>query len=214
MSTDTQTWRDIMHVENMMVLPDVQSIESEAIQSQYDTSPKLKAFCKVFQDTIDATKDFDNVLKYISDPNKAEGIFLDWWADRIGVSRMLEANGTTVKLTDDQLRFLIFYRAASNIGDGTLSRIGELLRSLLGVPVKVYDHLNMTIGIRILGVLSIHQEYILRNYGLLMRGAGVGYTIVIQNPNTATFGFDKSGLMPFDQGVFNPVVEISVNSLA
>lgn len=214
MSTDTQTWRDIMHVENMMVLPDVQSIESEAIQSQYDNSPKLKAFCQIFQDTIDATKDFDNVLKYISDPNKAEGIFLDWWADRIGVSRMLEANGTTVKLTDDQLRFLIFYRAASNIGDGTLSRIGELLRSLLGVPVKVYDHLNMTIGIRILGVLSIHQEYILRNYGLLMRGAGVGYTIVIQNPNTATFGFDKSGLMPFDQGVFNPVVEISVNSLA
>ena len=210
MSTDTQTWRDIMHVENMMIVPNVQSIQSEAIQSQYDSSPKLKAFCQIFQDSIDATKDFDNVLKYISDPNQAEGIFLDWWADRVGVSRTLEANGTSVLLTDDQLRFLIFYRAAANIADGSLNRIAELLRRLLGVPVQVYDNLDMTISIRILGVLTLQQEYILRNYGLLMRGAGVGYNIIIQNPNTPTFGFDKSGLQPFNQGVFNPVIEISL----
>ena len=210
MSTDTQTWRDIMHVENMMVVPNVQSIQSEAIQSQYDASPKLKAFCQIFQDSIDATKDFDNVLKYISDPKQAEGIFLDWWADRVGVSRTLETNGTSVLLTDDQLRFLIFYRAAANIADGSLNRIAELLRRLLGVPVQVYDNLDMTISIRILGVLTLQQEYILRNYGLLMRGAGVGYNIIIQNPNTPTFGFDKSGLQPFNQGVFNPVIEISL----
>lgn len=210
MSTDTQTWRDIMHVENMMVVPNVESIQSEAIQSQYDSSPKLKAFCKIFQDTIDATKDFDNAFKYISDPNQAEGIFLDWWADRVGVSRTLETNGSSVLLTDDQLRFLIFYRAAANIADGSLNRIAELLRRLLGVPVQVYDNLDMTISIRILGVLTLQQEYILRNYGLLMRGAGVGYNIIIQNPNTPTFGFDKSGLQPFNQGVFNPVIEISL----
>lgn len=210
MSTDTQTWRDIMHVENMMVVPNVQSIQSEAIQSQYDASPKLKAFCQIFQDSIDATKDFDNVLKYISDPNQAEGIFLDWWADRVGVSRTLETNGTSVLLTDDQLRFLIFYRSAANIADGSLNRIAELLRRLLGVSVQVYDNLDMTISIRILGVLTLQQEYILRNYGLLMRGAGVGYNIIIQNPNTPTFGFDKSGLQPFNQGVFNPVIEISL----
>jgi len=210
MSTDTQTWRDIMHVENMMTVPNVQSIQSEAIQSQYDSSPKLKAFCQIFQDGIDATKDFDNVLKYISDPNQAKGIFLDWWADRVGVSRTLETNGTSVLLTDDQLRFLIFYRAAANIADGSLNRIAELLRRLLGVPVQVYDNLDMTISIRILGVLTLQQEYILRNYGLLMRGAGVGYNIIIQNPNTPTFGFDKSGLQPFNQGVFNPVIEISL----
>lgn len=210
MSTDTQTWRDIMHVENMMVVPNVESIQSEAIQSQYDSSPKLKAFCKIFQDTIDATKDFDNAFKYISDPNQAEGIFLDWWADRVGVSRTLETNGSSVLLTDDQLRFLIFYRAATNIADGSLNRIAELLRRLLGVSVQVYDNLDMTISIRILGVLTLQQEYILRNYGLLMRGAGVGYNIIIQNPNTPTFGFDKSGLQPFNQGVFNPVIEISL----
>ena len=210
MSTDTQTWRDIMHVENMMVVPNVQSIQSEAIQSQYDASPKLKAFCQIFQDSIDATKDFDNVLKYISDPNQAEGIFLDWWADRVGVSRTLETNGTSVLLTDDQLRLLIFYRAAANIADGSLNRIAELLRRLLCVPVQVYDNLDMTISIRILGVLTLQQECILRNYGLLMRGAGVGYNIIIQNPNTPTFGFDKSGLQPFNQGVFNPVIEISL----
>lgn len=210
MSTNTQTWRDIMHVENMMTVPDVQSIESEAIQSQYDTSPKLKAFCKIFQETIDATPDFDRAFLMINNPNTAEGVFLDWWADRIGVSRILETDETTVLLDDDQLRFLIFYRAAANIANGSLDKISTLLAQLLGLPVKVYDNLDMTISIRILGVLSVAQEYILRNYGLLMRGAGVGYTLIIQNPNTPTFGFDKSGLQPFNCGVFNPVIEISM----
>lgn len=211
MSTDTQTWRDIMHVGNMMVVPDVQSIESEAIQSQYDTSPKLKAFCKIFQDTIDATPDFDRALLMVNNPNTAEGVFLDWWADRIGVSRTLETSETTVLLDDDQLRFLIFYRAAANIANGSLDKISTLLAQLLGLPVKVYDNLDMTISIRVLGVLSVAQEYILRNYGLLMRGAGVGYTLIIQNPNTPTFGFDKSELHPFNCGVFNPVIEITMD---
>lgn len=200
-----------MHVGNMMVVPDVQSIESEAIQSQYDTSPKLKAFCKIFQDTIDATPDFDRALLMVNNPNTAEGVFLDWWADRIGVSRTLETSETTVLLDDDQLRFLIFYRAAANIANGSLDKISTLLAQLLGLPVKVYDNLDMTISIRVLGVLSVAQEYILRNYGLLMRGAGVGYTLIIQNPNTPTFGFDKSELHPFNCGVFNPVIEITMD---
>ena len=210
MSTNTQTWRDILHVENILTTPDVQSIESEAIQSQYDTSPRMKAFCKIFQDTIDATADFDNVFKYISDPNTAEGIFLDWWADRVGVSRILTSNGTSISLTDDQLRFLIFYKAAANIADGSLYKIAYLLRQILDLPVQVFDNLDMTISIRILGTLTVVQEFILRNYGLLMRGAGVGYNILIQNPNTPTLGFDGSELQPFNQGVFNPVTVISV----
>lgn len=209
MSTNTQTWRDILHVENILTIPDVQSIESEAIQSQFDTSPRMKAFCKIFQDTIDATADFDNVFKYISDPNTAQGIFLDWWADRVGVSRVLTVDGSSISLTDDQLRLLIFYKAAANISDGSLYKIATFLRQILNLPVQVYDNLDMTISIHILGTLTTVQEFILRNYGLLLRGAGVGYNILIQNPDTPTFGFDGSELQPFNQGVFNPVTVIS-----
>lgn len=209
MSTNTQTWRDILHVENILTIPDVQSIESEAIQSQYDTSPRMKAFCKIFQDTIDATADFDNVFKYISDPNTAQGIFLDWWADRVGVSRILTVDGSSISLTDDQLRLLIFYKAAANISDGSLYKIATFLRQILNLPVQVYDNLDMTISIHILGTLTTVQKFILRNYGLLLRGAGVGYNILIQNPDTPTFGFDGSELQPFNQGVFNPVTVIS-----
>lgn len=211
MSTDTQTWRDIMHVENFMTLPDVNLIESQAIQSQYDQSLKLKAFCKLFQESIDATPDIDTALQLIFDPNTSKGVFLDWWALRVGVSRLLQNDdGEEVLLTDDQLRFLIFYKAAANIGDGTLYKINSLLRQLLGVTIQVFDNLNMTITIHILGVLSLAQEFILRNYGLLTRGAGVGYRIIIQNPHTPTLGFHGSDLMPFNCGVFNPVIEISM----
>ena len=88
-------------------------------------------------------------------------------------------------------------------------KIATFLRQILNLPVQVYDNLDMTISIHILGTLTTVQEFILRNYGLLLRGAGVGYNILIQNPDTPTFGFDGSELQPFNQGVFNPVTVIS-----
>lgn len=213
MHTNLHTWLDVANVEDFQKIDNIATMESEAIQTQYDSSPRLKAFCKVFQDSLDPSREFDQILNTIADPNTAVGIFLDWWASRLGVSRILTVNNQTIRLDDEQLRFLIFYRAAANISDSSAKRINELLTQLLCVKVQVFDNLDMTIDVRILGVLSQAQEFILRHYGLLVRGAGVGYRIIIQNPLTATFGFHRSKLQPFNQGVYNPVVEINMETV-
>ena len=50
---------------------------------------------------------------------------------------------------------------------------------------------------------SAEQSAILDNYGLLTRGAGVGWEFYQIVPSE-TFGFDGSGLQPFNQAPFDP----------
>ena len=51
--------------------------------------------------------------------------------------------------------------------------------------------------------LTSYEIEIFKNYGLLNRGAGVGWEYYQIDPDH-TFGFDGSGLQPFNQGVFDP----------
>lgn len=210
MATNTQTWRDIAKAENVRGLCDFNSLVTDALQTQYSHATRFKALCSVLQSNISATEDLENLLIDVISPETAQGVFLDWWGDRVGVSRNIELNGVDTRLDDDLFRFLIFYKALANISDSSIATMNNLLTLLLGLPVFVIDNLDMTISVRILGSPTDLQIEILKNYGLLTRGAGVGYNIIIQNPETAIFGFKGSGLMPFNNGVFNPTQEIGI----
>ena len=203
--TDTQTWRNILSESDFERVPDLDSVVSIAIQPQYAHAEKLGALCRLFQDEIDATPQLKSVLEAIADPATAQGVFLDWWGVRVGADRYIELNGQNVRLDDETFRFLIFYRALANISDASAATMNALLKKLIGLPVFVVDNMDMTVSVHVLGNPTDLQVVILSRYGLLSRGAGVGYNIVIQNPDTQMFGFFGSKLMPFDQGVFNPV---------
>ena len=203
--TDTQTWRNILSESDFECIPDLDSVVSIAIQPQYAHAEKLGALCRLFQDEIDATPQLKSVLEAIADPATAQGVFLDWWGVRVGADRHIELNGQNVRLDDETFRFLIFYRALANISDASAATMNALLKKLIGLPVFVVDNMDMTVSVHVLGNPTDLQVVILSQYGLLSRGAGVGYNIVIQNPDTQMFGFFGSKLMPFDQGVFNPV---------
>lgn len=203
--TDTQTWRNILSESDFERIPDLDSVVSIAIQPQYAHAEKLGALCRLFQDEIDATPQLKSVLEAIADPATAQGVFLDWWGVRVGADRHIELNGQNVRLDDETFRFLIFYRALANISDASTATMNALLKKLIGLPVFVVDNMDMTVSVHVLGNPTDLQVVILSQYGLLSRGAGVGYNIVIQNPDTQMFGFFGSKLMPFDQGVFNPV---------
>ena len=203
--TDTQTWRNILSESDFERIPDLDSVVSIAIQPQYAHAEKLGALCRLFQDEIDATPQLKSVLEAIADPATAQGVFLDWWGVRVGADRHIELNGQNVRLDDETFRFLIFYRALANISDASAATMNALLKKLIGLPVFVVDNMDMTVSVHVLGNPTDLQVVILSRYGLLSRGAGVGYNIVIQNPDTPMFGFFGSKLMPFDQGVFNPV---------
>lgn len=208
--TDTYTWRNVLSEDDFKGVTDIPSRESIAIQPQYAASPKLNAFCEVFQEIFDGEVLLDEILKDVSDPATAIGQFLDWLGDRVGISRTLETSEETTILSEDEYRTLVLFKALANISSADAETMNRLLSKLIGITVWTIDKQNMTIEVRVLGALTSLQIEILRQYGLLNRGAGVGYTIIAQRPDTTTFGFDKSKLKPFNQGVFNPAVSIDV----
>lgn len=208
--TDSYTWRNVLSEDDFRGITDVASKESIAIQPQYAASPKLTAFCEVFQTVFDGSELLEDIFKNAADPDTAIGDFLDWLGDRVGISRTVETTSGTEVLDDDTYRTLVFFKALANISSADAERMNELLSRLLGITVWVIDKQDMTIDVRILGTPTAIQLGILRQYGILNRGAGVKYNIVAQNPDTPTLGFENSGLMPFNLGAFNPAVSIDI----
>lgn len=205
---DSQTWQNFLSVQDVACMADTPSLVSIAIQSQYANSRRIKALADMFQKEIDSTPYLETVLRLIATPDTAQGIFLDWLGARVQAPRTVTIKGVETKLDDDFYRFLIFYKAAANVSNDTVETLNTLLTRLIGLPVFVIDNQDMTISVRVLGKPTDLQIVILQSYGLLTRGAGVGYNILIQDPNTAIFGFNGSKLMPFEQGVFNLAREL------
>lgn len=112
-------------------------------------------------------------------------------------------------LTDDAYRQLIYYKAMSNISDSTAASQNRLLSLLFGNRVDVLDLTGiipdgvMKIRVVFHFYLTDFEQALLNNYGLLNRGAGVGWEWY-QLPEESVFGFDGSGLQPFNQGNFDP----------
>lgn len=112
-------------------------------------------------------------------------------------------------LSDNAYRKLIYYKALSNISDSTAESQNRLLSLLFDGTVAAIDLQSivpngvMKIRVIFYFYLSIYQTYIFKNYGLLNRGAGVGWEYYQLEPQS-TFGFNGSGLQPFNQGIFDP----------
>lgn len=112
-------------------------------------------------------------------------------------------------LTDESYRKLIYYKALSNISDSTAASQNRLLSLLFDEHVDVLDLQNivprgvMKIRVVFHFYLTEYEKAILNNYGLLNRGAGVGWEWY-QLPEETVFGFNGSGLQPFNQGNFDP----------
>ena len=202
---DTQTWFNFASVEDVRGIPDVASTQSEAIQTQYAFSADFQNLGSLMQGVIDATPDLERLHAAAMDPQTAYGVYLDWWGQKVGVDRFIKVRGEYVRFDDDYFRFLILYRAACNISNGSADAANKLLQRLTDTTVFVVDYLDMSVNsIVIIGNISDLQAMILQTYGLLNRPAGVLTNFLIIYPDEQIFGFEGSGLLPFDQGVFNP----------
>ena len=202
---DTQTWFNFASVEDVRGIPDVASTQSEAIQTQYAFSADFQNLGSLMQDVIDATPDLERLHAAAMDPQTAYGVYLDWWGQKVGVDRVIKVRGEYVRFDDDYFRFLILYRAACNISNGSADAANKLLQRLTDTTVFVVDYLDMSVNsIVIIGNISDLQAMILQTYGLLNRPAGVLANLLVIYPDEQIFGFEGSGVLPFDQGVFNP----------
>lgn len=203
--SDTQTWQNFLSVDDVKGMGDVKSKATIAMQTQFSGVPKLSKLARVFHSEMDASDQLDQIHSVIADVQTAGGVFLDWWGERVGVSRYLEVNGQYVRFDDDYYRFLIMYRAVCNVSDSTAATMNKMLSTLTSTRVFVVDYQTMSIqSIVVIGDIEELQAQILETYGLLNRPAGVLTNFLIIYPDEQIFGFDGQELRPFDQGVFNP----------
>ena len=200
-----QTWQDFLQVDDVREMSDVLDKTSAVLQSQYSASRRIGGLGRLFQRELDATDDLESVKAKVADMETAEGKFLDWWGERVGVNRYIKVNGEYVRLDDDYYRFLLFYRARCNLADSTCATMNRMLSQLTSERIFVVDYQDMTLqSIVIIGSISDLMATILQTYGLLNRPAGVMTNFIIIYPDEQIFGFEGSDLLPFDQGVFNP----------
>ena len=203
------TWLNIFDVTDFRKIADVRDKVSTALQSQYSHSQRYRNMNTVLNVNIDMSTDIDNAYTEIMNPQTAKGVFLDWWGYRVGVNRYVTINGTPVRLDDDYFRFLLFYRALSNISDTTAYTVNKLLSMLTNSDVVVQDNGDMTFNLVVYGDLTDLEKTIIKQYGLLNRPAGVMYNKTTIYPDAEKqFGFFGSGLHPFNQAPFNVSYEV------
>lgn len=203
------TWLNIFDVTDFRKIADVRDKVSTALQSQYSHSQRYRNMNTVLNVNIDMSTDIDNAYTEIMNPLTAKGVFLDWWGYRIGVNRYVTINGTPVRLDDDYFRFLLFYRALSNISDTTAYTVNNLLSMLTDCDIVIQDNGDMTFNLIVYGNPTDLEKTIIKQYGLLNRPAGVMYnkTTIYPDPEKQ-FGFFGSGLHPFNQAPFNNSFEV------
>ena len=197
----TQTWLDILSVQDLEKVTDVPSLVSAAIQPQYAHAKVIGALAQLYQQEVDSTQQLEEIYSNIANPATCSGVFLDWLATRVGVNRQITISSGTYFLDDETFRFLVYLKALSNISDASAKTMNDMISQLVGVEFLVIDNLNMTISLRFFGELTEQQLFILQNFGLLNRGAGVGYDITT-GITMNVFGFLGSGLNPFNQAPF------------
>ena len=212
---------------------DFEELWEKTIQSQYGTSPHIKGLIKAFAEKIDPTLDIDTFYEKIFDPRTAEGVGLDIWGEIVGVTRDLEVEDETAndffgfigsdlmpfnqapfyheagrtkiyRMADNAFRELIFLKAWANISDATMPNIKFLVNSLFpggGVTIEA-GHMHLRV-IFYSYVLPSYSFALLRKYGFLNIGAGVGWEYYIIDPEQ-TFGFLGSNMQNFDNGIFAP----------
>ena len=207
---------------------DFNDLALRTIQSQYGASPHIIGIVKAAAEQLDPTGEIRTFYDEVFNPLTAHGIGLDIWGRIVGAGRYLIVDneeffgfygsnlypfdqapfyitGDTdhFRLDDEAFRTLIFLKAAANIGNATLPGIKEVLTALFDRPVLVMNIGEMKVRIVFTFYLTPYQRALFAEYGVLNLGGGVGYEYYQIDPQE-TFGFNGSGLQPFNQGIFQP----------
>jgi hypothetical protein len=179
----------------------------QTVISQYANSPILDMLITCFNAAIDLTENMDNFYDYIWNVATAVGYGLDVWGRIVGMSRTIEVpagsylgfeeadswvgfgqgtlysgqgqSGTAVSLSDPAYRLLILAKAATNIWDGSIPQLNQILLSLFQGLGNCYvrDNGNLTMTYVFDFALTPVQLAIVEA-GILPRPAGVATSIV------------------------------------
>ena len=184
------------------------------ILTQYSASPTITKLLSDFRDEIDTQADMATFEQNMFDIETASGIGLDIWGKIIGISRTIQLSDSTVTLDDEHYRKLLMYKALANITDASLATLNKLLPllfedasfSVRNVIIEAkngdeyYNSYPMHVRYTIDGELSELDAALFSAGGTLSLAAGVGWSLLATQGRV--FGFDGSGLQPFNRGTF------------
>lgn len=201
MQTFTQTWLDVLAVDDFEKITNVLDPVSVAIQPQYAHAERIRALCTIFHDETDATEYLEKIAE-ISSLDSAYGTFLDWLGERIGASRTVTYNGNAVELDDVLYRTLLRWKLVQNIASSDSQTINTLIEKLTGTKIPVKDTGAMTITLDVVDAVSAENLVLLRHYAPEIRPAGV--ELIFTADYDSMLGFNGQNLSTFNFGVFNP----------
>lgn len=205
------------------------------VQSQYAASPHIRALVDAYWEALNPDADIDLIYKNMIDPDTAVGFGLDVWGRIVAIGREYLAadeeniyfgfnpNSSInsrldtfdnapffkkidgkVRLADPAYRTYIFIKAMINIGDCSLASINRMLKMMFPNAEIYCLHVDtMVLRLVIRSELAAADKQALLNLPWLPAGVGLEMYQII----TPTFGFNGSGLNPFNQGTF-PTYEI------
>lgn len=172
---------------------------------QYDNAPRLQKLIKQKQEWYNQNNEqfWTDWLKNVFNINTANDFGLTVWGLLLRVERTYIVNGAPYSLDTEQYRLLLKGRLLYLSMNGSVPEINKYLHLLFADRGRVYviDNQNMTQRFVFEFRPTESEEVVLLNTSVLPRPAGVGYQIDIALPRQ-TFGFNKTGFQPFDQGAF------------
>lgn len=180
------------------------------VLSQYANAPILTQLITNFFQYIDPTTNLDLFFDYIWNVDSAQGYGLDVWGRIVGVVRQVNIPGNieyfgfaeggagnytgfnqdqfysgnpvtnVFDLTDTAFRTLIFAKALTNISDGSIKSINQLLLNLFPGRGNCYviDNENMTMVYFFNFGLTQVEQVILEQTNVLPKPVGVSATVV------------------------------------
>jgi hypothetical protein len=178
------------------------------ILAQYANSPILTTLIGNFQQYLDQTVNYEMLFDDIWNINTAQGPGLDVWGRIVGVQRVLAVANTVYfgfaealpgvgtfgqspfysgqtatsnfALSDSAFRTLIFAKALSNISNGSIPSINQILLSLFPNRGNCYviDGLNMTMTYFFNFALTPVETAIVAASGILPKSVGVAASVV------------------------------------
>lgn len=205
------TWSDVRWNPDLRAGHNLRGMRSRAIQSQYSASARILALAAMMRDMLDPLPEEDLFYRKMFDILTAEGEGLDNWGRILDMGRTIAGrDGVSLTLEDGLYRLLLLYKAMANISPGDPESLNRLLKALCdtgvgGLPRAAYVLETGPMVIRWVfeDYLTDEQQAVFEAAGTLARPGGVGYEWYFVNPGQI-FGFDGSGLHPFNQAPFRP----------
>ena len=177
---------------------------------QYDNAPNFNALIAFKQNFYDdAVSDFwerwiDDVLNI----QTANEFGLTLWGFLLNLERPLSTNadGELVPIPTASYRLLLNAKLYKNSHAPTFSNVNTFIRQIFfnhpDNKSYVQDNLNMSITYILDFFPTAEEEIVLQLNDFLPRPSGVKIASIIPIPPQETFGFEGSGLKPFNNGVF------------